>query len=81
MARGKAADEKGEEDPCVPFQREAQRAGDRSCGGRVEAVVTEPLPSQTRACAIDALGSSHGRFAQTADVSGLLSRASGRGNR
>ena len=25
---------------------------------RVEGVITEPLPSQTRACAIDALGSS-----------------------
>ena len=34
--------------------------------GRVGGVVTEPRPSQTRACAIDALGSSLGRFAQGA---------------
>ena len=32
--------------------------------GRVGGVVTEPLPPQTRACAIDALGSSPDRFAQ-----------------
>ena len=32
--------------------------------GRVGGVVTEPLPPQTRACAIDALGSSPARFAQ-----------------
>ena len=30
---------------------------------RVGEVVTEPLPPQTRACASNALGSSHGRFA------------------
>ena len=34
--------------------------------GRVGGVVTEPLPPQTRACAIDALGSSPARFAQDA---------------
>ena len=34
--------------------------------GRVGGVVTEPLPPQTRACAIDALGSSPARFAQGA---------------
>ena len=33
---------------------------------RVGGVVTEPLPPQTRACAIDALGSSPARFAQDA---------------
>ena len=32
--------------------------------GRVGGVVAEPLPPQTRACAIDALGSSPDRFAQ-----------------
>ena len=30
--------------------------------GRVDGVVAEPRPPQTRACAIDALGSSHGSF-------------------
>ena len=35
-----------------------------SLSGRVGGVVTEPLPPQTRACAIDALGSSPDRFAQ-----------------
>ena len=35
-------------------------------GGRVGGVVTEPLPPQSRACAIDALGSSPDRFAQEA---------------
>ena len=34
--------------------------------GRVGGVVAEPLPPQTRACAIDALGSSPDRFAQGA---------------
>ena len=34
--------------------------------GRVGGVVTEPLPPQSRACAIDALGSSPDRFAQEA---------------
>ena len=34
-----------------------------SCASRVGEVVTEPLPPQTRACASNALGSSHGRFA------------------
>ena len=34
--------------------------------GRVGGVVTEPLPSQTRASGITALGSSHARFAQAA---------------
>ena len=32
--------------------------------GRVGGVVAEPLPPQTRACAIDALGSSPDRFAR-----------------
>ena len=40
--------------------------------GRVGGVVTEPLPPQTRACAIDALGSSPDRFAQ--EVSSLIRR-------
>ena len=41
--------------------------------GRVGGVVTEPLPPQTRACAIDALGSSPDRFAQ--GVSSLIRRS------
>ena len=51
------------------------------CGGRVGGVVAEPLPSQSRASGITALGSSHASFAQTGDVSALLIRAGGRGNR
>ena len=34
--------------------------------GRVGGVVADPRPSQTRACAIDALGSSPVRFAHVA---------------
>ena len=41
--------------------------------GWVGGVVTEPLPPQTRACAIDALGSSPDRFAQ--GVSSLIRRS------
>ena len=41
--------------------------------GRVGGVVTEPLPPQTRACAIDALGSSPDRFAQ--GVSSLVRKS------
>ena len=44
--------------------REFATSADRR--GRVGGVVAEPLPPQTRACAIDALGSSPDRFAQGA---------------
>ena len=62
------------------LQHHQPRSGERSCrdlsksrvlgrvdeqdAGRVGGVVTEPLPPQSRACAIDALGSSPDRFAQ-----------------
>ena len=43
-----------------------RRAG--SGGGRVGGVVAGPRPPQSRACAIDALGSSPDRFAQGVDT-------------
>ena len=43
-----------------------RRHGSAISVGRVGGVVTEPLPPQSRACAIDALGSSPDRFAQEA---------------
>ena len=44
----------------------SNNAAERALRGRVGGVVTEPLPSQTRASGITALGSSHARFAQAA---------------
>ena len=44
----------------------AGRLGRQTQWGRVGGVVAEPLPSQTRASGITALGSSHARFAQAA---------------
>ena len=50
------------------------------CHGRADGFVAEPRPSQTRACAIDAPVSSHGRFAQGAWID-RVTLALGRGNR
>ena len=61
------------QEPLLTRRRPCLRPGCHSGGsilhadwGRVGGVVTEPLPSQTRASGITALGSSHARFAQAA---------------
>ena len=57
----------------------AVRAAALSVDSRVGGGVTAPLPSETRACASNALGSSHGRFAQGEEWSSGSGRMRGCG--
>ena len=65
------------------YKAHAQRLGSQPAlvklGSRVGEGVTAPLPSQTRACASNALGSSQGRFAQENSAAVVAGRTRSRG--